>query len=124
MRGILTYHSVDNSGSPISIGEHSLRSHLKWLASREVQVVPLEWIHKVPAEKHAYPQGLDRTGLGLKRARVGVMYGLIFATWNENAPALEDHYGESDFYYKMFFGLLAVTTIVCIARWDAVYDAV
>ncbi len=53
MRGILTYHSVDNSGSPISIGEHSLRSHLKWLASREVQVVPLEWIHKVPADKDA-----------------------------------------------------------------------
>lgn len=60
----------------------------------------------VPAEKHAYPDGLDRTGLGLKRARVGVMYGLVFATWNENAPSLEEHYAGSDFYYKMFFGLL------------------
>lgn len=53
MRGILTYHSVDPSGSPISIGEGPLRAHLRWLASREVQVVPLEWIHKVPADRHA-----------------------------------------------------------------------
>jgi PAH dioxygenase large subunit len=59
----------------------------------------------VPAEKHAYPGGLDRTALGLKRARVGVAHGLVFATWNENAPSLEEHYGAMDFYYKMFFGL-------------------
>jgi peptidoglycan/xylan/chitin deacetylase (PgdA/CDA1 family) len=53
MRAILTYHSVDASGSPISIGEHELRAHIKFFASRSVQVVPLEWLHKVPDDRHA-----------------------------------------------------------------------
>ena len=33
MRGILTYHSVDPSGSPISIDEKAFRAHVAWLAS-------------------------------------------------------------------------------------------
>lgn len=53
MRGILTYHSIDPSGSPISVGEHELRQHIRFFASRAVQVVPLEWLHKVPADRDA-----------------------------------------------------------------------
>lgn len=53
MRGILTYHSIDPSGSPISISEKELRNHIRFFASRRVQIVPLEWLHKVPADKDA-----------------------------------------------------------------------
>jgi peptidoglycan/xylan/chitin deacetylase (PgdA/CDA1 family) len=53
MRAVLTYHSVDPSGSPISIGERELRDHIRFFASRRVQIVPLEWLHKVPTDKDA-----------------------------------------------------------------------
>ena len=41
MRGILTYHSIDASGSPISISAETFRRHVEWLASNAVRVVPL-----------------------------------------------------------------------------------
>ena len=44
MRGILTYHSVDPSGSPISVDEATLHAHVEWLASGTVRVLPLEQI--------------------------------------------------------------------------------
>ena len=53
MRGILTYHSIDNSGSAISIAEATLRSHVTWLASGKVQVTPLDSLTTVPADTHA-----------------------------------------------------------------------
>ena len=53
MRGILTYHSIDNSGSVISIDLATFRSHVRWLASGEVQVTPLEDLHTVPTDRHA-----------------------------------------------------------------------
>lgn len=39
MRAILTYHSVDPSGSVISVDEDVLRRHADWLASGAVRVV-------------------------------------------------------------------------------------
>jgi len=53
VRGILTYHSIDDSGSVISIDPATFRSHVRWLASGEVQVAPLEPLHTVPADRHA-----------------------------------------------------------------------
>src|SRR5678809_1010179 len=53
MRGILTYHSIDSSGSPISTSQATLRAHVNWLASSEVQVTPLERLHLVPADGDA-----------------------------------------------------------------------
>ncbi|MGE0555675.1 MAG: polysaccharide deacetylase family protein [Gemmatimonadales bacterium] len=44
MRAILTYHSIDGSGSPISIDAASFARHVEWLASGRVRVVPLEEI--------------------------------------------------------------------------------
>jgi peptidoglycan/xylan/chitin deacetylase (PgdA/CDA1 family) len=46
MRAILTYHSIDDSGSPISISEATFREHLRFLTSSAVTVVPL---HELPA---------------------------------------------------------------------------
>ena len=42
MKAILTYHSVDETGSVISIDERSFRRHVAWLASSAVRVVPLD----------------------------------------------------------------------------------
>lgn len=36
------YHSIDESGSPISVGREAFRSHVRWLAGGRVRVVPLE----------------------------------------------------------------------------------
>jgi peptidoglycan/xylan/chitin deacetylase (PgdA/CDA1 family) len=45
MKAILTYHSVDETGSVISIDERTFRRHVRWLASGRVRVVPL---HELP----------------------------------------------------------------------------
>lgn len=42
MRAILTYHSIDESGSPISLSPAVFERHLDWLVSGKVRVVPLE----------------------------------------------------------------------------------
>lgn len=41
MRAILTYHSIDESGSPISVGREVFRAHVRWLASGAVRVLPI-----------------------------------------------------------------------------------
>jgi peptidoglycan/xylan/chitin deacetylase (PgdA/CDA1 family) len=53
MRAILTYHSVDETGSVISIGERSFRRHVAWLAASHVRVVSLEEIMTVPPDDDA-----------------------------------------------------------------------
>lgn len=42
LRAVLTYHSLDDSGSPISIEPASFAAHARWLASSSVRVVALE----------------------------------------------------------------------------------
>lgn len=41
MRAILTYHSIDDSGSPISVSAAAFARHVDWLASGRVKVLPL-----------------------------------------------------------------------------------
>jgi peptidoglycan/xylan/chitin deacetylase (PgdA/CDA1 family) len=53
MRAILTYHSVDETGSVISISERSFRGHAAWLAKGHVRVVPLDEITSVPPDEDA-----------------------------------------------------------------------
>jgi peptidoglycan/xylan/chitin deacetylase (PgdA/CDA1 family) len=42
MKAILTYHSVDETGSVISVDERTFRRHAHWLAAGHVQVVGLD----------------------------------------------------------------------------------
>jgi peptidoglycan/xylan/chitin deacetylase (PgdA/CDA1 family) len=42
MRAVLTYHSIDRSGSPISVEPAAFARHLEWLASGAVRVVGLD----------------------------------------------------------------------------------
>lgn len=57
----------------------------------------------VPGEQEVYHGELDRSKLGLKRARVATYAGLIFATWAEDAPSLEDYLGDARWYLDMEF---------------------
>src|SRR5207237_1108224 len=61
----------------------------------------------VPAERAVYGTALDRSGFGLPRARVATCWGLVFATWDEGAPSLEEHLGIASFYLPTMFGLTA-----------------
>lgn len=45
---ILTYHSVDDSGSVISTPPATFREQMQWLAAERIPVVPLEQIRETP----------------------------------------------------------------------------
>jgi peptidoglycan/xylan/chitin deacetylase (PgdA/CDA1 family) len=51
MLAILTYHSIDRSGSPISVSPEQFRAHVKWFASGRVRVVPLRDVTRM-SESH------------------------------------------------------------------------
>jgi peptidoglycan/xylan/chitin deacetylase (PgdA/CDA1 family) len=49
MRAILTYHSIDDSRSPISISPDQFVAHHSWFAARKVRVLPLADLLNHPA---------------------------------------------------------------------------
>lgn len=53
MRAILTYHSIDTSGSPISCDPETFRRHVAWLASGRVKVTTIEGLVTLPADTDA-----------------------------------------------------------------------
>lgn len=59
MRAILTYHSIDSSGSPISMDEESFRRHVRWLAASGVQVTTPEELLRLPASTEAVALTFD-----------------------------------------------------------------
>jgi peptidoglycan/xylan/chitin deacetylase (PgdA/CDA1 family) len=59
MRAILTYHSLDDSGSPISVSPEAFRAHAAWLASGRVRVVPLTEIHSAAGDDDAVALTFD-----------------------------------------------------------------
>lgn len=48
MRAIITYHSIDDSGSVISTDARTFERHLDWLAREGVAVVPVEQLLALP----------------------------------------------------------------------------
>lgn len=44
-----------------------------------------------------------KSELGLKKARVCVYTGFIFATWNHEGPSFEEYMGDFKFYWDMIF---------------------
>lgn len=66
MKAILTYHSVDETGSVISIDERTFRRHARWLASGRVRVVPLDELRTLPGDVDAiaitFDDGLESFG--------------------------------------------------------------
>ena len=47
MIAVLMYHSIDDSGSPVSLSRSTFDDHLRWLTSGRVQVVSLDAIHGI-----------------------------------------------------------------------------
>jgi peptidoglycan/xylan/chitin deacetylase (PgdA/CDA1 family) len=59
MRAILTYHSIDESGSVISVSESVFRGHVNWLARGGVRVVSLDTLMRLPADENAVALTFD-----------------------------------------------------------------
>lgn len=59
MRAILTWHSVDSSGSPISVSPAEFRLQVDWLASGSVRVVALEDLPGLSSEGPAVALTFD-----------------------------------------------------------------
>jgi nitrite reductase/ring-hydroxylating ferredoxin subunit len=56
------------------------------------------------AEEKMHGEMLPKEKLGLRKARVHIYGGLIFATWNIDGPSFEEGYlGEMKWYYDMLF---------------------
>jgi peptidoglycan/xylan/chitin deacetylase (PgdA/CDA1 family) len=53
VKAILTYHSLDPSGSPISVAPDEFAAHVRWLASGRVKVVPLESLETAAEDSDA-----------------------------------------------------------------------
>lgn len=59
MRGVLTYHSIDESGSPVSLEPAVFRRHVEWLASGRVRVVELATLLRLPPASDAVAVTFD-----------------------------------------------------------------
>jgi len=53
MRAILTWHSLDGSGSPISIAPDEFRRQIEWLLTEGVRIVPVEELLQLDDLTHA-----------------------------------------------------------------------
>jgi peptidoglycan/xylan/chitin deacetylase (PgdA/CDA1 family) len=59
VRAILTYHSIDESGSVISIAEDVFRAQIAWLAKSDVRVVTLDTLMRMPSDANAVALTFD-----------------------------------------------------------------
>lgn len=59
----------------------------------------------VPGLRKSYPANFDKSALHLRRPRADTFRGFVFATWNEDAPALEESLGDSKFYLDAFLDI-------------------
>jgi ethylbenzene dioxygenase alpha subunit len=57
----------------------------------------------VPGEQEAYYGELDKSCLGLVQARVDTYAGIVFATWDPQAPSLEAYLGDARWYLDVAF---------------------
>ncbi len=55
------------------------------------------------AKETMHGELLPKSELGLKKARVHLYGGLIFATWNHDGPSFDEFLGEMKWYYDMLF---------------------
>jgi phenylpropionate dioxygenase-like ring-hydroxylating dioxygenase large terminal subunit len=58
-----------------------------------------------PIEKEKmHGEILSKEQLGLKKARVQIFHGFVYATWDHDAAPLEEQLGDMKFYYDIMFG--------------------
>ena len=59
----------------------------------------------VPGRRAVYGPDLDLNSLGLRKARVGVVHGLVYATFDHEGPSLDEYLGDFRWYLDRVFGL-------------------
>src|ERR1700754_155059 len=55
------------------------------------------------AQEKMHGEMFPKEKLGLRKARVHIYGGLIFATWNLDGPSFDDFLGDMKWYYDMLF---------------------
>ena len=60
-------------------------------------------LEHVPGEERVYYNELDKSDLSLIGARVDTYAGIVFATWDHEAPSLEDYLGDARWYLDTLF---------------------
>jgi peptidoglycan/xylan/chitin deacetylase (PgdA/CDA1 family) len=76
VKAVLTYHSIDDSGSPISIPERIFRRHVEWLATHGPPVVTMDELLRLPHDAPA----------------VAITFDDAFVNFAQTAwPVLRDH---------------------------------
>lgn len=100
MRAILTYHSIDRSGSPISVSPETFARHVRWLASGHVRVVPLHEIVRADDDAVAITFDDGYTSVATEAAPLLAAHGLpatVFVVsacagrtnvWDETTPGV------------------------------------
>ncbi|MBC7789143.1 MAG: polysaccharide deacetylase family protein [Anaerolineae bacterium] len=78
MKAILTYHSIDDSGSPISVSPEAFRSHVAWFASGVTRVVSVGQLLALPDDADAIAITFDDgfRNFGVVAAPLLVEHGL------------------------------------------------
>jgi peptidoglycan/xylan/chitin deacetylase (PgdA/CDA1 family) len=67
MRAVLTYHSIDDSRSAISVSPEAFERHVRWLSSGRVRVVPLEDLAAQPRSVDAVAITFDDAFVNFER---------------------------------------------------------
>src|SRR6516162_1963938 len=57
----------------------------------------------IPGEQEAYYGAIDKESMGLVEAKVDTYAGIIFATWDHDAPSLEAWLGDARWYMDTIF---------------------
>jgi peptidoglycan/xylan/chitin deacetylase (PgdA/CDA1 family) len=78
MRAILTYHSIDSSGSPISLSEEAFRAQIRFFGSGRITIVPLEQLASMPDDEDALALTFDDGFLNFTSSAMPVLTRLGF----------------------------------------------
>jgi phenylpropionate dioxygenase-like ring-hydroxylating dioxygenase large terminal subunit len=72
----------------------------------------------VPYQELAYGDTLDRRTIRLRQARVAEYGGVVFATWDERAPDLEDYLGDARWYLDFYVNRAEMEVFGPPQRWE------
>ncbi len=91
MRAILTYHSIDDSGSSISVSPSTFASHVRWLRSGHVRVTSIPELLSLPAKTDAVALTFDDGFCNFATDAAPLLHGLPVTLF-----IVTDHVGRSN----------------------------
>ena len=72
----------------------------------------------VPYQELAYGDTLDRSTIQLRQARMTEYAGLLFATWDEDAPPLDEYLGDARWYIDFYVRRAEMEVFGPPQRWE------